>query len=139
MPTVFISGANRGIGLALAQAYAADDWIVHAGCRHPEKAGELKDIPGKLTVHRLDVTDGLRVASLARELTQNGEGIDVLINNAGVYGGDRQSFGDIDYDAWLETLKANTLAPMRMSERFADLVAASEWKVIANISSRMGS
>lgn len=139
MPTVFITGANRGIGLALAQAYAADDWTVHVGCRHPEKAGALKAIPGRVITHRLDVTDGLRVASLARELAQNGEGIDVLINNAGVYGGDEQSFGKVDYDDWVDTLKVNTLAPLRMAERFADLVANSEWKTIANISSKMGS
>lgn len=139
MPSVLITGANRGIGLALTQAYAADDWIVHACTRHPEKAKALGKISGKIKQHRLDVTDGLRVASLARELAQEGGGIDLLINNAGVYGGDEQSFGEVDYDDWAETLKINTLAPMRMAERFAELVEHSEWKTIVNISSRMGS
>jgi len=86
MPTVLITGANRGIGLAFARSFIADGWRVHACCRHPDKARDLRkaaEASGAATgLHRLDVTDGLKVASLARELID--EPIDVLINNAGV-------------------------------------------------------
>jgi NAD(P)-dependent dehydrogenase (short-subunit alcohol dehydrogenase family) len=136
VPTVLITGANRGIGLEFARAYAADGWIVHACCRHPDKAKELKALRKSIKTHRLDVTDGLQVASLARELADTP--IDLLLNNAGIYG-PRSGFGETDYDEWLEVLKVNAQAPLRMAERFVEHVAKSERKVIANISSRMGS
>ena len=61
MPTVLITGANRGIGLELARQYAADGWTVLATCRDPGKAAELKAVAGDVAVHRLDVDDPRRV------------------------------------------------------------------------------
>lgn len=136
MPTVLITGANRGIGLEMVRSFAEDGWRVIACCRHPEKSKELKEISGQVELHKLDVTDGLAVASLARELA--GEPIDILINNAGVMG-PRSGFGETDYDDWLEVLKVNTLAPMRLAERFVEHVAQSDRKAIVNITSKMGS
>ncbi len=136
MPTVLITGANRGIGLEFARSFAVDGWEVHACCRSPDKAAKLKEIRGKLIPHRLDVTDGLRVAGLARELSETP--IDVLLNNAGLIGGAAE-FGKTDFDDWAEVLKVNSLAPLRMAERFVEHVAASDRKQIVNISSIMGS
>ena len=68
MPNALITGCNRGIGLEFTRSLAADGWQVHACCRHPEKAKALKEVEGDIVPHRLDVTDGLRVASLARSL-----------------------------------------------------------------------
>jgi NAD(P)-dependent dehydrogenase (short-subunit alcohol dehydrogenase family) len=134
--TILVTGANRGLGLEFVRSYAGDGWRVHACCRHPEKAKALAKVAGDVVVHRVDVTDGLRVASLARELAN--EPLDVLINNAGVLPS-RSRFGEIDYDDWVDALKANTVAPARMIERFVEQVAASERKLIVNISSSMGS
>ena len=140
MPTVLITGANRGIGLALARGYAAEGWRVHACCRNPDKAKDLKalqpDAGDRLAVYRLDVTDGLKVASLARELAE--EAIDLLINNAGI-SGPRGGFGETDYDRWQPVIGVNTFAPLRMAGRFVEQVARSERKLIVNISSKMGS
>ncbi len=136
MPTLLITGANRGLGLAFARSYAADGWRVHACCRHPDKAKALKELEGDLVCHRLDVTDGLQVSSLARSLAD--ESVDLLVNNAGIQE-THSAFGETDYDEWQEVLEVNTLAPLRMAERFADLVAASERRVIASLSSGLGS
>jgi len=136
VPTVLMTGANRGLGLEFARSYATDGWRVHACCRHPEKAKALKAVEGDLVVHKLDVTDGLRVAGLARELAD--DAIDVLLNNAGVYG-PRSGFGETDFDDWLDVLKINTIAPLRMAERFVEHVARSERKLIVSISSGLGS
>ncbi len=136
MPTTLITGANRGIGLTFTRSFAKDGWSVHACCRNPDKAKELKAVKGSVAVHRLDVTDGLQVASLARELSDTP--IDILINNAGRYG-PRKGFGETDYDDWLEVLKINTLAPMRLVERFVEHVARSDRKLIVNLSSTLGS
>lgn len=136
MPTLLITGANRGIGLALLQSFAGSGWRIHAACRQPDKAKALKAVEGDITLHRVDVTDGLRVAGLARELAD--EAVDLLINNAGIYG-PRTGFGETDYDDWLKVLAVNSLAPLRMVERFAEHVGRSERKQIVNVSSKMGS
>jgi NAD(P)-dependent dehydrogenase (short-subunit alcohol dehydrogenase family) len=136
VPNALITGSNRGIGLEFARSLAADGWHVHACCRYPDKAKALKEVEGDIVHHRLDVTDGLRVASLARSLVD--EPLDLLINNAGIYG-PRDGFGKTDADAFEEVLRVNSLAPLRMAERFAEHLANSERKLLVNISSRLGS
>lgn len=136
MPTVLVTGANRGIGLEFVKSFVADGWRVHACARNIEKAKEVRALDGDVVFHKLDVTNGLKVASLARTLAE--ETIDVLINNAGVYG-PRTGFGETDYEEWAAVLQVNTLAPLRMVERFVGLVERSERKTVVNISSRMGS
>lgn len=137
MPTVLITGANRGIGLEFARRYAADGWRVHAACRDPAGAQDLKKIKGDVAVHRLDVTEAREVAALAKAL--EGEPIDLLINNAGIYGARGDGPGHMDYPAWEETLRVNTLAPLRVSEALLPNVAASDKKLIVAITSRMAS
>lgn len=136
MPNILITGANRGIGLELARSFAKDGWRVHACCRDPEGANELRQVDGDVVVHRLDVTDGAMVAALARELA--GEAIDILFNSAGVYG-PRTGFGETDYDAWQAVFSVNVFAPLRLAESFVGAVARSERKLILNMSSVMGS
>jgi len=135
MQTILITGANRGIGLELTRSFAADGWRVHACCREPEGATELHEIEGAV-VHRLDVTDGAMVAGLAREL--DGEAIDILFNNAGVYG-PRTGFGETDHDAWVPVFSVNVFAPVRLAEGFVAHLARGERKLILNMSSDMGS
>ena len=68
MPTVLITGANRGLGLDFARQYAADGWTVIATCRNPIQPGELAIIPGDIQVHGLDVTDQAQINRLAKDL-----------------------------------------------------------------------
>ena len=133
--TVLISGTNRGIGLELARLYAADGWRVLACCRAPEQARGLSG--HDVDLHRLDVADQSTIDGLKAIVGDTP--IDLLINNAGVRGGEHRSFGDIDYAAWEHTLITNTFGPYRMVEALVDNVTASAGKTIANISSRMGS
>lgn len=136
MPTVLLTGANRGLGFEFAKSFAADGWRVHACARKADKSKRLRSLSGDVVTHRLDVTDGLKVAGLARELAD--EPIDLLINNAGIYG-PRTGFGETDYDEWAEVLRVNLLAPLRMAERFVGLLEQGQGKTIVNISSIMGS
>ncbi len=135
MPTILITGANRGIGLESARQYAADGWTVLGCCRDPEKAGNLAAIDG-VAVHRLDVTDSAAVDALAREITAP---IDVLMNNAGQTSRPRPNFGEMDYERWAHLLAINTMAPYKMAEAFHDHVRRSERRIILNVSSIMGS
>ena len=142
MPSILVTGANRGLGMEFAKQYSADGWRVFACCRFPEKAGGLNDLAqtskGRLSVHRLDVSQGDSVSSLAESL--RGEAIDILLNNAGVYGDEgHDDFGRINYERWAATFSVNVMGPMRMVEAFAENVSRGDRKVIAFLSSRMGS
>jgi NAD(P)-dependent dehydrogenase (short-subunit alcohol dehydrogenase family) len=133
---VLITGANRGIGFEFVKSFAVDGLRVHACSRNVEKSKEVLALSGDVVCHKLDVTNGLKVASLARELAE--EPLDLLINNAGVYG-PRTGFGETDYEEWANVLQVNTLAPLRMVERFVGLIEKGERKTVVNISSKMGS
>ena len=138
-PSVVITGANRGIGLALVSQYLADGWQVYGGCRQPELATQLAGLASNsaLSIHQLDVGNPGSVKKLALALSE--QSIDLLINNAGIYGGERQSFGDIDYAQWTRVLEVNTLGPYRVSTALANQVGNSEQRLMVNVSSAMGS
>ncbi len=65
--------------------------------------------------------------------------IDLLINNAGVYGPASQTAADFDPDGWLTTFRVNTLAPMRMVQAFLPHLRAGTGKTVATLTSQMGS
>tara|TARA_Y100000588_G_scaffold831_1_gene1113 strand:- start:2093 stop:2794 length:702 start_codon:yes stop_codon:yes gene_type:complete len=138
-PCVVITGANRGIGLEFVSQYLADGWQVYGCCRRPESATQLAGLASNsaLSIHELDVGNPDSVEKLALALSE--QSIDLLINNAGIYGGERQSFGDIDYAQWAQVLEVNTLGPYRVSTALANQVGNSEQRLMVNVSSAMGS
>jgi NAD(P)-dependent dehydrogenase (short-subunit alcohol dehydrogenase family) len=141
MPSILVTGANRGLGLEWCRQYAADGWRVYATCRHPEAADDLLSLArqhDRLSLHRLDVTDADAVYALRAELKE--APIDVLVNNAGVYLEKYAPDAAIRYDEWLHTLAVNTLGAVRVSEALAHNVARSgQRRLILAISSHMGS
>nr|VFK60947.1 MAG: Short-chain dehydrogenase [Candidatus Kentron sp. UNK]VFK69512.1 MAG: Short-chain dehydrogenase [Candidatus Kentron sp. UNK] len=142
MPTILITGANRGIGLELSRQYAEDGWTVLACCRAPENAHALNDWATRsddaIRIHALDVTDDVGRAALVADL--QGRPIDILLNNAGVSGDwATQGFGLCRAGEWLEVLHINVVAPMLLTQDLMENVAASERRIIANMSSGIGS
>jgi NAD(P)-dependent dehydrogenase (short-subunit alcohol dehydrogenase family) len=125
VPTALITGTGRGLGKELARQYAADGWRI-IGTERGEKAK-----------YRLDVSDRKQIARLAKTL--KGEPIDLLFCNAGIYGPQGMGLGSLDYEAWEEVLRVNLLGPAALIEALVDNVAASERKLIAVMSSRLGS
>lgn len=134
MATIFITGGGRGIGLELTKAYLAAGHRILLGVRKPEDVR----IPGLASdsILPLDVRDAASVARLREWLI--GVSIDVLINNAGIIGPQRQSALDTDFDGFLETLEVNTLGPLRVTQALLGNLRAAGSAKVAVISSRMG-
>jgi NAD(P)-dependent dehydrogenase (short-subunit alcohol dehydrogenase family) len=129
LPTILITGAGRGLGLELARQYAQDGWRVIGTVRRPVAA-----LPESIT---LDVTNTAEVRRLASQLA--GVPIDVLFCNAGISGKRGMALGSFDYAEWEKVLRVNLLGAAAAIESLVDNVAASERKVIAVMSSRLGS
>ncbi|HKY96001.1 MAG TPA: SDR family oxidoreductase [Kiloniellales bacterium] len=136
MPTVLITGANRGIGLGFAKHYAKEGWQVLGCCRSPGEAAALKKLPGT-RVLALDVADETSIDRLAKEIS--GTPIDLLINNAGHGGPVGVDFGATRQADWLPTLLTNTVGPYMLIERLAANVLASQQKKFVSITSGLGS
>ena len=137
MPTILITGANRGIGLEMAKQYAAQGWRVHAACRDPGAAAALNALGGGVRLHRLDVLAPDQIRDVANALA--GEPIDILVNNAGIGANTKTSIGDMDYALWEQLLRVNVMGPMRVAEAFIPHVAASGRRIMLFLSSRAGS
>ncbi|MDZ7852095.1 MAG: SDR family oxidoreductase [Halomonas sp.] len=131
--TVLITGANRGVGLALARHYHAAGWAVIGVCRSGgEEVVELREVAETL-IEGIDVTRPEDIEHLRSELA--GRRMELLVNNAGMLR--NESLGEIDFDSIREQMEINAYAPLGVTE--ALLGNLSEGAKVANITSRMGS
>jgi NAD(P)-dependent dehydrogenase (short-subunit alcohol dehydrogenase family) len=130
MATVLITGANRGIGLALADRLVARGDQVIATCRRAST--ELVRL-GVRVEEGVDVTSDQAVAALAHRLGLTK--IDVLVLNAGVLHED--DLGSVRFDEVREQLEVNAIAPLRVAQALRPTLQAGS--KIAVITSRMGS
>lgn len=132
MPTILITGASRGIGYALAQNYLRDGWQVLAACRQPDETA----LPDAEMI-QLDVADVGSIDKLRQRIGDRP--IDVLWNNAGVYLDKHKALGEFPWSDWVYSFQVNTIAPMRLAHTLRDNVVASDRKIMAFTSSRLGS
>lgn len=130
MPSVLITGANRGIGLALVQHYLQHQWRVIAVCRTPSPS--LLNSPAEV-ISGIDVTQHDCIQQLAAQL--QGQKIDVLINNAGILQIDQ--LPHLNYTALQDQFSVNALAPLWLSAALLGNLAQGSKLVF--ITSRMGS
>ena len=134
---VLITGANRGLGLEFVKQYALDNYEVIACTRNINKKDDLHRLQASfenISIHTLDVENFLSIDQFAKTLTKP---IDILINNAGLY--PNSSFDHINYEAWLNAFKINTLATFKMVKAFLPHLKKGELKKIASLTSKMGS
>lgn len=138
METALVTGASRGIGLALAQQLIDSGYRVIATCRgEPSAALRTLDSSGQLQIEPLEVTRQESIQNLAQALS--GVSIDLLINNAGILGPINASLNQLDATEWLETLAINTVAPCMISLALLDNLKRSANPRIITISSDMAS
>lgn len=140
MPTALVTGANRGIGLEFTRQYSSIGWKVLATARNPRRPTDLATLAAankNIHVHDLDITSEDSILDLSTKLS--GEPIDLLIHNSGIYPRKGTHIGELDYQAWRETMETNLFGAMKVTEALLPNVAASHRKQIAAISSTMGS
>lgn len=138
-----VTGANRGLGLEFVRQLLARGARVVAACRHPGRAQALTALaaahPGHLQVLPLDLARDAGIAELAREVSALHDGLELLVNNAGVLvPGER--FGALDSEALESSLRSNVVGPLLLTQALAPLLAAGTAPArVANVSSVMGS
>lgn len=139
-----ITGANRGLGLALARAARERGQRVIATCRQPGEAEALRSVPD-LTIAKLDVASGASRAEFARLLSSEGVSLSLVIHNAGINsqsvgaGNAREHvvFGELTEEALLQTARTNAIGPLLLTQELQRLLAPGA-RVLA-ISSWFGS
>ena len=146
MNTWLVTGANRGIGLEYVRQLAAAGETVIATARDPEHALELSGLAAanpQVRIEALDLEDRASVTALGQRLS--GVAIDVLLNNAGLYGGSwdnsshRQSRDSMDYDLWEQIMRINVMAPFQLVQELRGNLEAGQRKLVINMSSDLGS
>ena len=148
MPTVMVTGANRGIGYEHVAQYAQKKWNVIACARQPEKAIELLQLQDKyganFIIEELEVTNHKQVDDLSQK--HSNTTIDILINNAGTGGPegmpgamDYQKIDNMDYQIWRDILEVNLLAPVKVATSFHKQISISDKKTLIMMSSDLGS
>jgi len=138
---VLITGANRGIVLEMVRYAMEQGWRVFACYRNPHNAENLFNIArlsnGQISVHIADMLELATIQALSYELRN--DPVDILINNAGIYGSDKNTFGSVDADSWLQTFQVNSIAPLKVVEAFSEQLLMGKRKLVACMSSKMGS
>lgn len=141
VPTVVVTGANRGLGLAWATKYAQRGWNVVATARRPDEARDLAALAqqtGRVRIEMLDATDPASVDAFGARL--EGVPVDILVNNAGTIGEeDEQRFGKLDPARFDHYMRVNALSALLVTERLLPNLRQGRQKKVAGISARVAS
>jgi NAD(P)-dependent dehydrogenase (short-subunit alcohol dehydrogenase family) len=143
METVLITGANRGIGLALAEALLQDGYAVIAGCRLPEAAADLQQLASRtrlIDIVLLDVNSDELVSAAVASVAKTRNRLDVIVNNAGLMPekGD-ESIADLPLAHLRSAFETNVIGCARVIRAFLPLLRGSNRPRILNVSSGLGS
>lgn len=148
---VLISGANRGLGLALTRALLSEGATVFAGHRAHSNTDVLTALttehPATLVPTLLDVTCEASRDRAQRAIADHVEGLDLLINNAGIHSQSRELrpeqqnlvLGELESTGLLAMLQTNAVAPLLLTQSMLPLLSRGHAPKVVNMSSRRGS
>ncbi len=144
MEVILVTGANRGIGLALTRVLLASGNVVIAGCRRPDESDELKQLarlhPETIDLVKCDVDREKEMEEAAEASLERRKKLDVIVNNAGIMPeAGNESILNIDLNLFWQAFDTNVLGVARVIRAFYAMLAQSERPRIVNLSSGLGS
>ncbi len=138
-----ITGANKGIGFAIARQLGEKDYSIWLGCRDPERgekaAAELRNIGVDARAITIDVTSDESVQSAATKFGDVAEKLDVLVNNAGVSLGTPTSTSNERIENVRAIFEVNAFGPVRVTQAFLPHLRKAKSPRIVMMSSGLGS
>lgn len=157
MKRVFVTGADRGLGASFAKLLLQDGWKVFAG-RYMSNWHELDDLKSayknQLVIIPLDVSSDESVDQAFSTVKEQVDGLEMVINNAAIMPstfvksdgeitdrtGDENIFIRPDTALFAKLYNVNSLGPLRVTNRFIELLIKGEGeKTLLNVSSEAGS
>ncbi len=140
MATVLITGCSRGLGLEAVRQFLADGWKVFATCRDSKSCSELDVLKKQydmLEILDMDIADNTSIDRVASVIA--GQPLDLLVQNAGVYGPTVVRLGTVTAESWMDTLRVNTIAPLMLVQSMLSNLRLANDPTIVLLSSKMGS
>ena len=136
-----VTGASRGIGLAMVKNLLSAGHTVIGACRNPDGARDLweiqSDYKSRFRYLKLDLADAATIDALGAQLKD--ETIDVLVNNAGVLKGAGETLANLSFADVAKSFEVNTIGPMRVTKAMLPSLQRSSNPKVVNMSSAMGS
>ncbi|MGE4425808.1 MAG: SDR family oxidoreductase [Solirubrobacteraceae bacterium] len=138
-----VTGANKGIGYAIAAGLGQKGWRVGVGARDGARRDEAVDGLRATGVNAfavpLDVTDDASVTAAAALIEEQNGRLDALVNNAGITGGGPQEPTVVDPSLVLRVVETNVIGVMRVTNAMLPLLRRAPSPRIVNVSSSVGS
>lgn len=143
MTTALVTGANKGIGFAIAAGLGERGWKIGVGARAAERRDaavtRLRELGVDAFGVPLDVTDDASVASAVETIEREAGGLDVLVNNAAITGGMPQDPEHVDLAQVRAAVETNVFGVIRVTNAMLPLLRRSASPRIVNVSSGVGS
>lgn len=144
MKSALVTGANKSIGLEVARQLAQKGVYVYLGSRTIENGiAAVKKLKteglNNVEAIQLDITDDESVKNARTEIGKRTKTLDILINNAGIFGGYPQGALDSTIDQFKTAYDTNVYGVVRVTQAFIDLLKKSSTPRIVNVSSSQGS
>jgi NAD(P)-dependent dehydrogenase (short-subunit alcohol dehydrogenase family) len=144
LKSALVTGANKSIGFEVARRLAQKGVYVYLGSRNLENGLEAvnklkSEGLNNVEAIGLDITNDESVKNARVEIAKKTKVLDILINNAGIYGGYPQEALDATIDQFKATYDANVYGVIRVTQAFIDLLKKSSEPRIVNVSSSQGS
>ncbi len=139
---ILITGANRGLGLALAECLLENGHSVHTLNRHdsPRLTQLEARYPKTLRRYCADVTDEASVRQALEKVSRQAEGLDILLNNAAVHLDQaRLPLEKVDFSVYLPAFQVNSVGPLIVAKYALPCLRSGRKKLIVNFSSEAGS
>mgnify|MGYP003480471549 FL=1 len=142
MKTALVTGAARGLGRAIAQHLAENDFYVYAGVRNLDEQIDYGSSSANAEKILLDVTSDISIEKVAGKIRKDRGSLDVVVNNAGlarssaIFGGKEfvSDLPSLDRDKLLLMFDVNSISPMMVAKYFLDLMKNPDGFIV-NISS----